>query len=590
MIEVTEKTLLPTLLSIERIRTDGGTQSRSELNTDKIAEYAQLMLGGTIFPPEIVFYDGSDYWLGDGFHRYHAKKYIGRETTYVEIKQGTRRDAVLHSMEANTRHGIPLPLFDRKRCAKALLEDSEWSQWSDREIGRRCGLSHVTIGAMRQELTGKNDHLRINQPVELDEEDFDVRLGRTNEDKRREVIKFFETTPDTDLSNREIARKCGVSEHLVRDIRKELLEEQERTEQELAKAEAIKEAEQKLEQELEPEPESPKEPEPIQVEIEDTVEEIEMEEVEDVEQEQEPVSEPEQTAEEQEPETTQDVEPDIASLEETEVETEDVPVVEPEQDTPQSDITEEDESFEEIEDTYQYRYDPETHEAYCKYCYNTHRLWEIFDDVFPGDHVWECQVCEHRTKDEFMQIESKVVAVPVEEEEEDESKEQRDAHVMRVMGSSDSPEWYTPQMVIDLVIKMFEIIDTDPCSNSHESPTVPARNLYTKDDDGLAYTWTGKTYLNPPYGSEIGKWTNKLIDDYEQGNVEEALALLPARIDTAWFQPLYSYLMCNVRGRIQFANSPYSAPFPCVIVYLGKREDRFVEVFRDLGPIMRRIG
>lgn len=185
--------------------------------------------------------------------------------------------------------------------------------------------------------------------------------------------------------------------------------------------------------------------------------------------------------------------------------------------------------------------------------------------------------------------EEKIILVEPPEEKE-QRKEQRDAHVMRVMGSSESPEWYTPQMVIERVLDMFGSIDTDPCSNSHENPNIPAHTLYTKDDDGLAHTWYGKTYLNPPYGTEIGKWTNKLIADYKQGNVEEALALLPARIDTAWFYPLYEFLMCNVRGRIQFANSPYSAPFPCVIVYLGRREDVFIATFKSLGPIMRRIG
>lgn len=60
------------------------------------------------------------------------------------------------------------------------------------------------------------------------------------------------------------------------------------------------------------------------------------------------------------------------------------------------------------------RYNPETHEAYCKYCYKTHRLWSRFYDVFPGEIVWECEVCLHRTRDEFMQIEG---VAPSEEQE-----------------------------------------------------------------------------------------------------------------------------------------------------------------------------
>jgi len=171
----------------------------------------------------------------------------------------------------------------------------------------------------------------------------------------------------------------------------------------------------------------------------------------------------------------------------------------------------------------------------------------------------------------------------------EEVREKRDAHVMRVMGSSDSPEWYTPQEIVRLSIELLGEIDLDPCSNSYESPNIPARILYTKEDDGLAQSWEGKVYLNPPYGSEIPQWVEKLVKSYGHG-VTEAIALLPARIDTIWFQPLYKFPMCNVRGRIQYENSPYHAPFPCVIVYLGEREADFIRVFKDRGPIMRRIG
>lgn len=169
-------------------------------------------------------------------------------------------------------------------------------------------------------------------------------------------------------------------------------------------------------------------------------------------------------------------------------------------------------------------------------------------------------------------------------------KSLKDINTLRVMGSSDSPEWYTPQEIIALALDCLGSIDLDPCSNSHESPTVPSKARFTRKENGLIQTWHGKVYMNPPYGGEIPNWIDKLVHEYEQMRVEEAVALLPARIDTVWFQPLYQYPMCNVRGRIQFANSPYHAPFPCVVVYLGEHTERFIECFRDLGPIMRRIG
>ncbi len=163
-------------------------------------------------------------------------------------------------------------------------------------------------------------------------------------------------------------------------------------------------------------------------------------------------------------------------------------------------------------------------------------------------------------------------------------------HVMQLMTSSESPEWYTPEPIVSRVIALFGEIDLDPCSNSHELPNVPARYLLTKEDNGLAYPWHGCVYMNPPYGSEIRGWTEKLVQEYESGNVQEAIALVPGRIDTGWFQPMYDYLMCNYKGRLQFVGSENSAPFPSVVVYMGKRREAFIETFKDVGPIIQRIA
>ena len=161
---------------------------------------------------------------------------------------------------------------------------------------------------------------------------------------------------------------------------------------------------------------------------------------------------------------------------------------------------------------------------------------------------------------------------------------------VQAMGMSESPEWYTPKHIIKLAVAALGEIDLDPCSNSHKVPNVPAKTHYTKDDDGLSRPWFGKVYLNPPYGDVIPDWIEKLVQSYEGGEVEAAIALLPGRIDTQWFQPLYEYLICHVRGRLQFVGSDNSAPFPSVVVYLGTDEQRFVEVFAELGPILQRVG
>ena len=131
--------------------------------------------------------------------------------------------------------------------------------------------------------------------------------------------------------------------------------------------------------------------------------------------------------------------------------------------------------------------------------------------------------------------------------------------------SSATAEWYTPPEIIDLVLDVLGEIDLDPASNTGK-PNVPARRHYTKEDDGLSQPWAGRVFLNPPYGKGIAKWTERLCDEYEQGAVTAAIALLPARTDTAWFQGLAKYPRCFLQGRLKFVGAKSSAPFPSMLV------------------------
>jgi hypothetical protein len=145
-----------------QIRTDGGTQMRAGLNEETVVEYLELIQEPNEwpFPPVIVFHDGEVYWMGDGFHRVEAaRRYVERErvvySVVAEVRPGTRRDAVLWAAGANAAHGLRRTNADKRRAVETLLRDPEWSQWSDREIARRCHVDHKTVGAIRSELSGE---------------------------------------------------------------------------------------------------------------------------------------------------------------------------------------------------------------------------------------------------------------------------------------------------------------------------------------------------------------------------------------------------------------------------------------------------
>jgi vacuolar-type H+-ATPase subunit I/STV1 len=104
------------------------------------------------FPPVVVFNDGANYWLVDGFHRWHANKKAGFLDIECEIHDGTRRDAVLWSVGANASHGLRRTNDDKRKAVLTLLEDLEWSEWSDSEIGRRCNVSHTFVSRIKKSM------------------------------------------------------------------------------------------------------------------------------------------------------------------------------------------------------------------------------------------------------------------------------------------------------------------------------------------------------------------------------------------------------------------------------------------------------
>lgn len=156
-----------TPLRIDLIRIDGGTQPRAHLNPETVTEYANAMADdGCVFPPVTVFYDGADYWLADGFHRVAASKEAGFADIDADVRQGTRRDAVLFSVGANADHGLRRTNEDKRRAVLTLLNDSEWGQWSAREIARRCGVHHQLVERLRPEVASSLDDSSSERPSE----------------------------------------------------------------------------------------------------------------------------------------------------------------------------------------------------------------------------------------------------------------------------------------------------------------------------------------------------------------------------------------------------------------------------------------
>lgn len=134
---------------------DGGAQMRVEMRPETVIDYADDMLNGTVFPPIILFHDGDEYWLADGYHRVEAARKIDRETIEAEIREGDARDAILCGIGANASHGLRRSQADKRRAIERLLTDPEWSRMSDRKVASVAKVDHKTVAKVRRDLTGE---------------------------------------------------------------------------------------------------------------------------------------------------------------------------------------------------------------------------------------------------------------------------------------------------------------------------------------------------------------------------------------------------------------------------------------------------
>jgi hypothetical protein len=97
--------------------------------------------------------------------------------------------------------------------------------------------------------------------------------------------------------------------------------------------------------------------------------------------------------------------------------------------------------------------------------------------------------------------------------------------------SSESNEHYTPLDVIEAARQVMGEIDLDPASSqSVNENRVKAARYFTQKDDGLTKIWRGRVWLNPPGKVMNGRsraavWWEKLVDDYLDGYVEQAIFL-----------------------------------------------------------------
>jgi len=112
------------------------------------------------------------------------------------------------------------------------------------------------------------------------------------------------------------------------------------------------------------------------------------------------------------------------------------------------------------------------------------------------------------------------------------------------IGQSD--DWYTPPEIFAALGLTF---DLDPCSPG-AGHWVPARHVFTKEDDGLSRPWFGRVFVNPPFGGRNGHvpWLEKFLAH------GDGVAIVRAYTSAAWFHDhaVKAEAMLFPRGKTKF--------------------------------------
>lgn len=132
-------------------------------------------------------------------------------------------------------------------------------------------------------------------------------------------------------------------------------------------------------------------------------------------------------------------------------------------------------------------------------------------------------------------------------------------------------DWLTPP---DLLQKLGSF-DLDPCC-PESMPWKTAPVMYTPAMDGLSMEWEGRTFVNPPYGPETGKWLSRLAS-HKCGT-----ALIFARTETEmFFDHVWdkAKAVLFIRGRLHFYDvegnrSKANAGAPSVLIAYSEADAR----------------
>lgn len=185
---------------------------------------------------------------------------------------------------------------------------------------------------------------------------------------------------------------------------------------------------------------------------------------------------------------------------------------------------------------------------------------------------------------------------------------------MDIHHSSDNRNWETPDGFYRAMDALFHF-DLDTCATKE---TAKFKRFISPEQDTFKTEWKGMAcYMNPCYGKSeqpckagcekkgckkrghhiseyvpgIEDFLDRAIEQAKKVEGRTVVVLLPARIDTEWFQNVFTCaeLILFIRGRLTFKAGECTdpAPFPSAVAVFGTRpSDDVFESLAEWGNVI----
>lgn len=210
--------MIPRVVELSKIRIDGGTQPREAIDQQTVDEYAESYAALVKMPPVVIYFDGVDAWLADGFHRYHAAKKSGVQAIDADWREGTLEMAKFYAAGANVGHGLRRKDADKKRAILMLLETSQGKKWAAEKgnkgsgltaVARHCGVSVAWVTMVVGSFKPENSQSRSDKRAAIEKALEDRPDAPANAIKRELEAKGVKVDHKTVAAVREEKARCA---------------------------------------------------------------------------------------------------------------------------------------------------------------------------------------------------------------------------------------------------------------------------------------------------------------------------------------------------------------------------------------------